>query len=155
MTSLAGRAWPHHSALCSSVGLWNRAGGLASATATVPVFFGVFLFKKNYQHCKRLIYTSCTTDIFIFKPVLGRVVFSLTFPWTGWFKDYRFWDMLQFFLPFNSRFLDVEGQKLCEKSALPLSHKNWSPSEIFYLGLSRPKIRTEYMIPFLSQLCLK
>jgi hypothetical protein len=59
--------------------------------------------------------------IFIFKPVLGRVVFSLTFPWTGWFRNYQFWDGLQFFLPFNSRFLDMDGQKLCEKSALDLT----------------------------------
>jgi hypothetical protein len=38
--------------------------------------------------CKKLIYTSCNTGIFIFKPVLGQVVFSLTFPWTGWFRNY-------------------------------------------------------------------
>jgi hypothetical protein len=37
------------------------------------------------------------TGTFIFKPVLGRVVFSLTFPWTGWFRNYMFWDGLQFF----------------------------------------------------------
>jgi hypothetical protein len=42
----------------------------------------------------------------------------LTFPWMGWFRSYRFWDGLQFFLPFNSRFLDVDRQKLCEKSAV-------------------------------------
>jgi hypothetical protein len=76
-----------------------------------PFFF-------NYQHFKRLIYTSCGTGIFIFKPLLGRVIFSLTFPWTSWFANYRFWDGLQFFLPFNSRFLDVDGQKLCENLAL-------------------------------------
>ena len=57
--------------------------------------------------------------IFIFKMILEQVVFSLNFPWTGWFRNYRFWDGLQFFLPFNSRFLDVNGQKLCEKTALP------------------------------------
>ena len=56
--------------------------------------------------------------IFIFKPVLGRVIFSLTFPWTGWFRNYRFWDGLQFFLPFSSRVLDMDGQTLCGKSAL-------------------------------------
>jgi hypothetical protein len=28
------------------------------------------------------------------------------------------WDGLQYYLPFNSRFLDVDGPKLCEKSAL-------------------------------------
>jgi hypothetical protein len=26
------------------------------------------------------------TGIFIFKLILGQVVFSLTFPWTGWFR---------------------------------------------------------------------
>jgi hypothetical protein len=56
--------------------------------------------------------------IFIFKLILGRIVFSLTFPWMGWFRNYRFWNGLQFFLPFNARFLDVDGQELCEKSAL-------------------------------------
>jgi hypothetical protein len=65
-----------------------------------------------------LRYTSYEMGIFIFKPVSGRVVFVLTFSWTGWFRNYRFWDGLQFFLPFNSRFLDVDGQKLCEQLAL-------------------------------------
>jgi hypothetical protein len=37
---------------------------------------------------------------------------------TGSFENYWFSDGLQFFLPFNSRFLNVDGQKLCEKSAL-------------------------------------
>jgi hypothetical protein len=46
------------------------------------------------------------------------IFFSLAFSWTGWFRNYRFWDILQLFLPFNSRFLDMDGQKLCEKSAL-------------------------------------
>jgi hypothetical protein len=37
----------------------------------------------------------------------------------GWFRNYRYWDGLQlFFLPLNSRFLDMEGQKLSEKTAL-------------------------------------
>jgi hypothetical protein len=61
-------------------------------------------------------------DIFIFKAVLGRVVFSLTFPWTGCFRNYRFWDGLQFSWPFNSRFLDMDKQKLCEKLALVGTH---------------------------------
>jgi hypothetical protein len=58
-------------------------------------------FKKNYQHSKGINYTSCGTGIFIFKPVLGQLVFSLTFPWTGWFKNYRFWDWLQFYICFS------------------------------------------------------
>jgi hypothetical protein len=50
--------------------------------------------------------------IFIFKPVLGHVVFSLTFPWTGWFRNYRFWDGLQFLLAFQFKVFVVDGQKL-------------------------------------------
>jgi hypothetical protein len=54
----------------------------------------------------------------IFQFIFINLFFPLTFSRTGWFRNYRFWDGLQFFLPFNSRFLDVDGQKLCEKSAL-------------------------------------
>jgi hypothetical protein len=92
----------------------GRAGGLAIAATILPAFF----LKKIYQHCERLIYTSCRTCIFIFQTNFETGCFSLMFPWTGWFRNFRFWDGLQFFLPFNSRFLDVDGQKLCEKSAL-------------------------------------
>ena len=82
----------------------SRDGGRANATATVPMCFFYCFFINFYQHCKKLIYGSCGTCLFIFKPVLGRVVFSLTLPWTGWFRNYQF--------------LDMEGHKLCEKSAL-------------------------------------
>jgi hypothetical protein len=41
-------------------------------------------------------------------PLAGRVL-----SFSNWF-----WDGLQFFLPFNSRLLNVDRQKLCEKSAL-------------------------------------
>jgi hypothetical protein len=123
MRSLAGWAWPRRFALCNNVGLWSQAGP-AGWLVQLPlclrfcVIYYCFLFLNIYQHCKRLIYTSCGTCIFIFKPVLGRVVFSLTFPWTCWFRNDWFWDGLQLFLPFNLRFLDMDGQKLCEKSTL-------------------------------------
>ena len=58
----------------------DQASGLASAVAIVPAFILFVLFKKNYQHCKRLIYTSYGTGIFTFKAVLEHAVFSLTFP---------------------------------------------------------------------------
>jgi hypothetical protein len=103
----------------------NWASGLASAAATMLGFFCFFVFLILYQHCKRLYYNSCGMGVFIFKPILRRLVFSLTFPWTGWFRNYWFWDMLQSFLPFNSRFLDVNGQKLCEKSALHMCQELW------------------------------
>jgi hypothetical protein len=35
--------------------------------------------------------------IFIFKPVLGRVVFSLTFPWTSWLEITGFGISCNFF----------------------------------------------------------
>jgi hypothetical protein len=43
----------------------------------------------------------------------------------GWFRNYQFWDSLQFFVPFNSRFLDVDGQKLCENSAMLAMIPTW------------------------------
>jgi hypothetical protein len=49
--------------------------------------------------------------------------FPLTFPCTGWFRNYRFWDRLQFLFAFQFKVLDVDGQKICEKSALPKSLK--------------------------------
>jgi hypothetical protein len=78
-------------------------------------------FNKKKQNKK---ITNIARDLLI--PLVGRVFsFSnrfgtgcLTFPWTGWFRIYQFWDGLQFFLPFNSRSLDGDGQKLYEKSAV-------------------------------------
>jgi hypothetical protein len=63
------------------VRLYIWVGGLASVTAIVHVFFiclfFICVFLLNYQHCKRLLYTSWGTGIFFFKPILERVVFSL------------------------------------------------------------------------------
>jgi hypothetical protein len=39
--------------------------------------------------------------IFIFKLVLERVVFSLTFPWTGWFRNYRVLGRVAIFFAFQ------------------------------------------------------
>jgi hypothetical protein len=100
-----GRAWPAapHYAVVSGFG-----AGPVGWLVQLPLYLSFFLFfffvlflgfflKNFFQHCKRLIYTSCGMGILIFKPILGRVAI---------------------FLPFNSRFLDVDGQKLCEKIAL-------------------------------------
>jgi len=89
-----GPAAPHYAAVSGFGAGW--AGGLVSATVTVPGFF--FL---KYERYKRLNYTSCETGISIFKPVLGWVVLSLTFPWTGSFRNYLFWNGLQFFWHFK------------------------------------------------------
>jgi hypothetical protein len=53
-----------------------------------------------------------------FQTGFGTGCFSLTFPWTGGFRIIGFGMGCNFFLPFTSRFLDVDGQKLCEKSAM-------------------------------------
>jgi hypothetical protein len=50
--------------------------GLVGWLVQLPLcmcFFVFFCFLNFFnQHCKRLIYTSCGTGIFIFKAVLGR-----------------------------------------------------------------------------------
>jgi hypothetical protein len=113
MVSTISKHSPRHRS-CSSSDVRNFTNNLSNhfvPAATMHAAF-LFIFKNTffYQHCKRLIYTSCGTGIFIFKPVPGWVVFSLSSPWTGWFRNYRFWDGLQFiYFPFNSRFLDVDG----------------------------------------------
>jgi len=60
------------------------------------------------------------------KPIFGKGFFPLTFPWTCWFRNYRFWDGLQIFFAFQFKVfnLDVDGQELCEILALsvPLIH---------------------------------
>jgi hypothetical protein len=105
MVSTVSKHSPQHRSYSSSK-VWNFTNNLSNHyvhAANVPAFFVLFFvlflyllfFLISYQHCKRLIYTSCRTGIFIFKPVLGRVV--LTFPWTCWFRNYRCWDRLQFF----------------------------------------------------------
>jgi hypothetical protein len=90
----------------------------ANSQASKKDLFEIISLMVSTISNKRLIYTSYGMGIFIFKLVLGWVIFSLTFPCTGCLRNYRFWDGLQFFLPFNSRFLDEDGQKLCGKSTL-------------------------------------
>ena len=51
-------------------------------------------------------------------PILGRVDFSSTFSWTILVLKLPVLGRVAIFLPFNSRFLDVDGQKLCDKTAL-------------------------------------
>ena len=119
MRSLVGWAQPRRSALCSNAGFWNRPGsGFAARPgwwagqwschcACNFILFLIFFLptlEETYLYLLRDGYCHFQTGF-------ERVVF---FQWMGWFRNYRFWDGLQYFLPFNSMFLNVEGQKLCE-----------------------------------------
>jgi hypothetical protein len=56
--------------------------------------------------------------IFIFKLVLEQVVFSLTFPWMAWFRNYRVLGRVAIFLAFQFKVFGRGRAKLCEKTAL-------------------------------------
>jgi hypothetical protein len=56
--------------------------------------------------------------IFIFKPVLGWVVFYFNLSMDGLVYKSPVLGRVEFFLPFNSRFLDVGKQNFVKKSTL-------------------------------------
>jgi hypothetical protein len=65
----------------------GQAGGLASASTTVLAFF--LDLKKNTNIIMTSLYL-LRYGYLHFQTSLGTGCFSLTFPWTGWFRNYRF-----------------------------------------------------------------
>jgi hypothetical protein len=97
----------------SWVGLYSRAGGLASAVALCLFFFCIFS-KKKYQHCRRLIYTSCGTGISIFKPIFGTFVFFFNLSIDGLVWKLPVLGRVANFFAFQLKVFGCGRAKLCE-----------------------------------------
>jgi len=74
---------------------------LPSVDAIVPAFFYKIKYNKKLPTLEETYLYLLREGYFHFQTGFGTGFFPLTFPWTGWFTNYRFWDGLQFFLPFN------------------------------------------------------